>query len=276
MRYLPWGETRYEGGNTPTNYHYTGQREEAGIGLYYYNARWYDAKLGRFAQADTEIQGLKEEKGKIPFYVIAWDRYNYANNNPQKYIDPTGHFIVPLIIIGIIGAGILFSQIPSDQYQPNPENWGDPAVAAFGFALLAAPVLGEILCGNDFDCLNEAKAFKDTVEKVGVKGGNLTTAESVLDKLNRYLLNPDHIEGGSKAEIIRKALGFTRENMDLLAKQIIINAKTAIYDGTNQWGDLYIQVINIIGANGREIAVRFVWILNHDGVVRLVTAKPVN
>jgi hypothetical protein len=32
MRYTPWGETRYQGGTPPTDYGYTGQREEAGIG----------------------------------------------------------------------------------------------------------------------------------------------------------------------------------------------------------------------------------------------------
>jgi RHS repeat-associated protein len=57
MRYEPWGETRYENGVTPTDYRYTGQREEEGIGLYYYGARWYDQDLGRFAQADTVLTG---------------------------------------------------------------------------------------------------------------------------------------------------------------------------------------------------------------------------
>jgi RHS repeat-associated protein len=83
MRYTPWGEIRYQGGTTPTDYHYTGQREEAGIGLYYYNARWYDAQLGRFIQADR----------KIPFVFVpqAFDRYAYVLNNSIKSIDPSGN-----------------------------------------------------------------------------------------------------------------------------------------------------------------------------------------
>jgi hypothetical protein len=40
LRYRAWGETRYSSGTTPTSYRYTGQREEPGIGLYFYNARW--------------------------------------------------------------------------------------------------------------------------------------------------------------------------------------------------------------------------------------------
>ncbi len=39
LRYKAWGETRYTYGTTPTAYKFTGQREEATIGLYFYNAR---------------------------------------------------------------------------------------------------------------------------------------------------------------------------------------------------------------------------------------------
>jgi RHS repeat-associated protein len=58
MRYKPWGGVRYTSGTTPTDYTYTGQRSEMdGFGLMYYNARWYDPALGRFAQADTIVAG---------------------------------------------------------------------------------------------------------------------------------------------------------------------------------------------------------------------------
>jgi len=47
------GELRYPASPPViTDYRFTGQREEAGIGLYYYNARWYDPVLGWFAQAE--------------------------------------------------------------------------------------------------------------------------------------------------------------------------------------------------------------------------------
>ena len=40
MRYKPWGETRYTSGTTPTDFHYTGHREETDLGFYYHKARW--------------------------------------------------------------------------------------------------------------------------------------------------------------------------------------------------------------------------------------------
>jgi RHS repeat-associated protein len=88
LHYKAWGEVRYASGNTPTQYQYTGQFSyESEFGLYFYNARWYDSSLGRFAQADTIIP--EQTQG-----VQAWDRYAYTNNNPLRYNDPTGHCII--------------------------------------------------------------------------------------------------------------------------------------------------------------------------------------
>ena len=42
------GETRYSSGAMPTDRLYTGQVEEAELGLYYYVARMFDPALGRF------------------------------------------------------------------------------------------------------------------------------------------------------------------------------------------------------------------------------------
>jgi RHS repeat-associated protein len=84
LRYKAWGQTRYTYGTTPTQRRYTGQLE-AEAGLYFYNARWFDPALGRFAQADTVIPD--------PGNPLAWDRYAYVYNNPQKYTDPSSHEI---------------------------------------------------------------------------------------------------------------------------------------------------------------------------------------
>lgn len=81
---MPWGTERYTYGTTPTTYHFTGQRLESSLGLYFYGARWLDPAAGRFIQPDTMIP---QQQG-----VQAWDRYAYSYNNPVKYTDPTGYF----------------------------------------------------------------------------------------------------------------------------------------------------------------------------------------
>jgi RHS repeat-associated protein len=82
QRYTAWGEVRFDSGELLTNYTYTGQYTYASdFGLMFYNARWYDAGLGRFAQADSVVPGGMQ----------GMDRYAYVNNNPTRYIDPSGH-----------------------------------------------------------------------------------------------------------------------------------------------------------------------------------------
>jgi len=55
---------------TAIRYRFTGQREEAALGLYDYNARWYDPRLGRFVQADSIVAGAgRQPAGLGPLRV---------------------------------------------------------------------------------------------------------------------------------------------------------------------------------------------------------------
>jgi len=83
LRYRPFGVTRFASGTTPTSYRFTGQREEAALGLYYYNARWYDPALGHFLSPDS----IMPEPGN----ALDYHRYAYVRFNPLKYTDPSGH-----------------------------------------------------------------------------------------------------------------------------------------------------------------------------------------
>ena len=103
---------------------------------------------------------------------------------------------------------------------------------------------------------------------------NALTQASVDDKLARYILNPNHPHGGSKAKWFEEALGFTRNNADDLAQQVVFDPSTAIQTAVTPHGVKFNQVIPITGANGRTIDVTFAWIKNNDGVTRLVTSIP--
>lgn len=107
----------------------------------------------------------------------------------------------------------------------------------------------------------------------GVKNSPETQA-SVDSKLTNYLLAKDHLHGGSKAEWFDKALGFNKENSGELAKQVVFEPSKAVQTSETPHGVKYDQVISITGVNGRVIDVKFGWIKNNDGVVRLVTAIP--
>ena len=81
-KYKAWGEVRYSSGANPSKYTYTGQYSHAAeFGLLFYNARWYDPSLSRFASADFIV----------PDGVQGYDRFAYVSNNPVRYTDPSGH-----------------------------------------------------------------------------------------------------------------------------------------------------------------------------------------
>jgi RHS repeat-associated protein len=82
-RYYPYGAARWSSGTLPTEYRFTGQREESGLGLYQMGARWYDAALGRWISADTIVPE--------PGNPQAFNRYSWVLGNPLKFSDPSGH-----------------------------------------------------------------------------------------------------------------------------------------------------------------------------------------
>lgn len=61
---------------------YTGHESADEVGVIHMNGRIYDAKLGRFMQADPFVDGAKDTQG--------FNRYTYVRNNPLAYTDPTG------------------------------------------------------------------------------------------------------------------------------------------------------------------------------------------
>src|SRR5438876_4805039 len=87
LAYYPYGATRTNtSGTTPPTdvpYKYTGKEFDSRTGLYFYEARYYDATLGRFISAGTIVPSAADPQ--------SLNRYSYGRNNPLYYTDPTGH-----------------------------------------------------------------------------------------------------------------------------------------------------------------------------------------
>ncbi len=85
--YFPYGARRGVPFNSITAKRFTGQYHEAslpgGEGLSFFNARWYDPKLGSFLSADSIVPA--------PLAPQSLNRYAYVGGNPVNHRDPTGH-----------------------------------------------------------------------------------------------------------------------------------------------------------------------------------------
>jgi RHS repeat-associated protein len=79
--YKPFGDTKE---NKKEAIGYTGHLEDPDIQLTYMQARYYDPVLGRFYGNDPI--GYRD--------THSFNRYAYANNNPYKYVDPSGNATV--------------------------------------------------------------------------------------------------------------------------------------------------------------------------------------
>lgn len=90
--YTPYGNVVRPSSGTPSASQgydqevrtYTGQEYDPENALHYYNARYYDARTGRFLTADTYTPGNG-------FSLQGLNRYAYARNNPFRFVDPSGH-----------------------------------------------------------------------------------------------------------------------------------------------------------------------------------------
>ena len=85
--YDEFGETEdLTGVGFDNEFCYTGQIQDKETGHYYYNARYYDPKYGRFLTQDTY-------RGE-PADLQSTHLYAYCANDPVNHVDPSGHGII--------------------------------------------------------------------------------------------------------------------------------------------------------------------------------------
>jgi RHS repeat-associated protein len=99
-------------GAAEEGYAFTGREWDAETGLYYYRARYYDPKIGRFLSEDP----IQWQAGDVNFYA-------YALNNPTNLVDPFG-----LQSADLKNEYDLIK--PPQPVPPDPGGWADAAAWA--------------------------------------------------------------------------------------------------------------------------------------------------
>jgi len=123
IKYFPFGGTRSTIGTLDTDKLFTGQRLDQ-TGLYFYNARYYDATIGRFISPDTLVPS--------PANPQSLNRYSYCLNNPLRYNDPSGNITAQQAVYNAAAASAWFG--------PGFLAAAAPVVAASGNATMSAAV----------------------------------------------------------------------------------------------------------------------------------------
>jgi hypothetical protein len=193
----------------------------------YYNARWYDPVLGRFAQVDSIIP---QNQG-----VQAWDRYAYVNNNPVRYTDPSGHCI-GLITCFLTAVGAL----PDYQGIANVVLWTktDNAVVAAGIAVQSEFPTGIMFGGAH----GLAQVTEDQKELYGVEGKNLYNPSVAVEAMGERISLALDACKNCKSDTDNLILAAIAQNNGISVKDISF---LPIKDGHIDW----IEVLNNRGGN---------------------------
>ena len=101
---------------------FTGHEHIDELGLINMNGRMYDPLIGRFLSPDNYIQSITDPQN--------FNRYSYCLNNPLKYTDPDGEFVLALVgaILFTTGMTNVFIQASND----NINSFGDAMNAFLG------------------------------------------------------------------------------------------------------------------------------------------------
>ena len=124
--YDSFGNIESQTGEVDNSVLYAGYQYDEETGLYYINARMYDPVTAQFLQRDTCAGTMYDP--------LSLNLYTYCLNNPHKYVDPSGHFVITAALIlmavriGIsVVSGVMSAKAEYDRQVAegdNYTNWG--------------------------------------------------------------------------------------------------------------------------------------------------------
>lgn len=104
---------------------------------------------------------------------------------------------------------------------------------------------------------------------------NASLAEVPPAKLRDYALNPNHPDGVHKARVFLSALGIARAGWEYLAEQLLsgVLVSPVVGEKRDRHGTRYEVAIDVLGRNGRTLAVTTAWFAVDDAAApRLISA----
>ena len=83
-------------------FRYRSYYRDTDLGLYYLQSRYYDSEIGRFINADSQLNTDN---------VLGFNVYSYCENNPIMYSDASGHSLIG----ALVGIGAVIGSLTTGQ-----------------------------------------------------------------------------------------------------------------------------------------------------------------
>ncbi len=169
LDYRPYGSLRLDQhmGSHDEKRKYIGQEYDAGSGLEYLNARYYDPQLGRFLSHDPQFWPVLIDNLLIDPQQL--NSYSYSRNNPIVLSDPTG--------------------LSSATYNPMPKNGWSFGQIMGQFNGVNAYYNGIGSSRTAYSCVEYAKRYMSQQYGINAIGpvGDAKTMWSMVDTINDRL-----------------------------------------------------------------------------------------
>ena len=182
--YDPWGKQTVQYNKIGLHRGYTGHEMLSEFDIINMNGRLYDPVLGRFFSPDNYVQ--------MPDNSQNFNRYSYCLNNPLKYTDPSGEYILVDDILAAIIGGTL--NVAGNALSGNIHSFWQ-GLAQFGVGALAGlateyggPVSSSIIIGAGNSIVNQG--FENGFNHISLDNVLNSTLMSLLTAgLNARLSN---------------------------------------------------------------------------------------
>jgi RHS repeat-associated protein len=213
-----YGNVRHSTGSANSSLGFAGEWTNPTDGTVYLRARHYQPALGRFLQRDS-FPG-------VPMRPQSLNRYAYAENNPVRFTDPSGHFLDTLLDVGFILYDLY--RIVKDNIINGCDNLGEN-LAALGLDVAGALIpfatgLGAAgrAARHADDILDAAKYADDAADAArgADKASDATKAADNADDAVDYS-RPSGYRKGVRDEVWENAKGPDGQVRDPLTNQVM-------------------------------------------------------
>ncbi|MGI5172113.1 hypothetical protein H0R92_00730 [Treponema sp. OMZ 840] len=242
VEYTPYGEYWIEkraSENRTLPFKFTGKERDEETGLYYYGARYLDAKTSRWLTTDPALSDYVNAKesnstsGGI-YNSINFNLYHYANNNPIKYLDPDGREVDYKFIAKHEGKQQLNGYVPTNKDGSAIGRSGVTIATGFDIGQHNSYDLNRIFGRSDTNKdLKELytpyldKRKQDAIDKL---------AEIPLSVTQEQANRTDAAVFSQKLKSIKDAFNGASKNKDVNFDNLPDNAQTALFSFAYQNG----------------------------------------